>query len=194
MMSDFEILQDLFRDEALASVEYDEHGKRVIFLKEPGNQGQSAYSLEIRQVPDDIIAFKADDFPPPKSIFINNKGECKRADFVIIASNAKANWIVYIEMKSGGGGLQRKIEQQLRGAACLVAYCRAIGHKFWKEPKFLERKNYKQRFVSIKNIGIPKQPTWLWPKSGLHDTPENMLKISAPSKGQLYFNKLVGKP
>ena len=78
MISDFEILQDLIRDEALASIEYDQYGKRVIVLKEPGNQGQLEYSLKIRKVPDDIIAFKADDFPAPKSIFKNSRGECKR--------------------------------------------------------------------------------------------------------------------
>ena len=192
MMPDFEILQELFRDEALASIECDVHGKRVVILKEPGNQGQSAYSLKIRKVPDDIVAFKADAFPSPKNIFKNSKGECKRADFVIIASAAKVNWIIYIEMKRGNTGSGKEIKQQLRGAQCLVAYCRAIGQEFWQKPNFL-KKNYKQRFISIKNIGISKRPIWLWPKSGLHDTPENMLKISAPSKGQLYFNKLVGK-
>jgi len=191
-MSDFEILQELVREEALATVEY-EHGKRVIVLKEPGNPGQSVYSLKIRKVPEDIIAFKADDFPAPNSIFKNSKGECKRADYVVIASSDRAKWIVYIEMKKGNAGSGKEIKQQLRGAECLVAYCRAIGQEFWQEPKFLES-NYKHRFISIKQIGIQKRPTWTAPKSGLHDTPEDMLKISAPPKGRLWFDKLVGKP
>lgn len=190
-MSDFDILRDLIREEALASVE-DEYGKKTIVLKESSNQ--SEYSLKIRNVPDDVIAFKADNFPPPSSIFKNSKGECKRADFVVIACNDKAKWIVHIEMKGGNTGSGKEIEQQLRGALCLVTYCRAIGQEFWQEPKFLEQKNYQQRFISVKNIGIQKKPTWISPKSGWHDTPENMLKINAPTRGVLQFNRLVGKP
>ena len=192
-MSDFDILRDLIRDEALASVE-DEYGKEIIVLEEPGNQQQSAYSLKIRNVPDDFIAFKIDAFPAPKKIFKNDKGECKRADFVIIASDNKVNWIVHIEMKGGNTGSGKEIKQQLRGALCLVTYCRAIGQEFWQEPKFLEQKNYQQRFISVKNIGIQKKPIWIPPKSGWHDTPENMLKINAPTRGILQFNRLVGKP
>ena len=192
-MSDFDILRDLIRDEALASVE-DEYGKEIIVLEEPGNQQQSAYSLKIRNVPDDFIAFKIDAFPAPKKIFKNDKGECKRADFVIIASDNKVNWIVHIEMKGGNTGSGKEIKQQLRGALCLVTYCRAIGQEFWQEPKFLEQKNYQQRFISVKNIGIQKKPTWIPPKSDWHDTPENMLKINAPTRGILQFNRLVGKP
>ena len=190
-MSDFDILRDLIQEEALASVE-DEYGKKTIVLKESSNQ--SEYSLKIRNAPDDVIAFKADDFPPPNSIFKNSKGECKRADFVVIASDDKSKWIVHIEMKSGKTGLGREIEQQLRGARCLVAYCRVIGQEFWQESKFLEQKNYQQRFISVKEIGIQKKPTWTPPKSGRHDTPENMLRINAPARGVLQFNRLVGKP
>ena len=189
-MSDFDILRDLVREEALASVE-DEYGKKTIVLKESSNQ--SEYLLKIRNVPDDVIAFKADDFPPPNSIFKNSKGECKRADFVVIASDEKAKWIVHIEMKSGNTASGREIEQQLRGARCLVAYCRAIGQEFWQEPNFLEEKNYQQRFISVKNIGISKRPTRQRSKSGQHDTPENMLKIDGLAKGRLQFNRLVGR-
>lgn len=192
-MSDFDILRDLIRDAVLASVEC-EYEKKTIVLEEPGDQQQSAYSLKIRNVPDAFIAFKVDAFPAPKKIFRNDKGECKRADFVIIASDDKVNWIVHIEMKGGNIGLKKEIVQQLRGARCLVAYCRAIGREFWQEPNFLAEKNYQQRFVSVKNIQMPKQPTRLGPKSGQHDTPENMLKLNGVANGRLQFNKLVGKP
>ena len=191
MISDFKILRDLIRDDALASTQY-QYGKKTIVLKEPGNQRQSAYSLKIRNVPDDIIAFKADAFPPPKRIFKNSKGECKRADFVVIASSHEANWIVYIEMKSGKAGSEYEIKRQLLGARCLVAYCCAIGQGFWREPQFLQEKNYQQRFISVRNIGIPKRQTWTAPKSGQHDTPKRMLKINAPPKGALDFRRLVG--
>ena len=191
-MSDFDILRDLIKTEALALAE-DEYNKKIIVLEESGNQ-QPEYSLKIRNVPDDIIAFKADAFPPPNNIFKNSKGECKRADYVVIASDNRANWIVHIEMKSGKGDSKKEVEQQLRGAQCLVAYCRAIGQEFWQESEFLEKKNYQQRFISIKNIGVAKRETLIEPKSGRHDMPERMLKISASTKGNLEFRKLVGKP
>lgn len=191
MMYDFDILQDLIQDDALALAE-DEYNKKIIVLKESGNQ-QPEYSLKIRNVPDDIIAFKADAFPPPNNIFKNSKGECKRADYVVIASDDRANWIVHIEMKSGKGDSEKEVEQQLRGAQCLVAYCRAIGQEFWQEQNFLEKKNYQQRFISIKNIGVAKRETLIEPKSGQHDMPERMLKINAPANSNLQFKRLVGK-
>ncbi len=170
--------------------------KKTVVLKEPGNQQQSAYSLQIRNAPDNTIAFKADAFPPPKSIFKNSKGECKRADFIVIAHTDKANWIVYIEMKSGKGGSKNEIIQQLLGAQCLVAYCRAIGRGFWREPQFLQEKDYQQRFIRVRSIStrIPKRPTRTPPESGQHDTPERMLKINAPAKNTLEFRQLVGTP
>lgn len=62
-MSDFEILRNLIREEAQALVEY-EYNKKTIVLQEPGDGRQPAYSLKIRNSPDEIIAFKADAFPP----------------------------------------------------------------------------------------------------------------------------------
>ena len=190
-MSDFEILRNLIREEVQALVEY-EYNKKTIVLQEPGDRRQPAYFLKIRNSPDEIIAFKADAFPPAKVIFRNSRGECRRADFILIASDDRANWIVYIEMKSGNTGSETAIEQQLRGAQCLVAYCRAIGQEFWKSPRFLKKTNYRQRFVSVKNIGIDKRPTRIPPPSGSHDAPERMLKFNAPAKGVLQFKSLVG--
>ena len=190
-MSDFEILKNLIRNETRALVEC-EYNKKAIVLQEPGNRRQPAYSLKIRNLPDEIIAFKADVFPPATVIFRNRRGECKRADYVLIGSDRKANWIVHIEMKRGNTDSDSEIVQQLRGAQCLVAYCRAIGHRFWQEPRFLEEKKYTQRFVSVKNIGINKRETLVRPKSGHHDAPERMLKINAPAKCSLEFRSLVG--
>ncbi len=46
----------------------------------------------------------SDVFSSPKKIFKNTKGECKRADFVIIAKGEKGSWIIYIEMKRSNYG------------------------------------------------------------------------------------------
>ena len=191
-MTDFDILRDLIREKALAPVEESQYGKKIIVLKESGKQQGSGYSLSIGNLPDEVIAFKADLFPAPNEIFQNTKKECKRADFVLVASNNKKNWIVYIEMKSGNTASQADIQAQLRGAQCLVAYCRSIGQAFWREPKFLQEKNYRQRFISVKNISINKKPTLPPPRSRSWNTPENMKKFNGSSKRPLPFSHLVG--
>ena len=182
MMDDFDILRELFKENALARVEKDE-----IILEEQNNQ--SSYTLNITRAPYDTIAFKADMFPAPGNIFKGDRGECKRADYVIFTREDGRKRIVYVEMKEGTGGTNRDIELQLRGAKCLVAYCRAIVQEFWKENRFLE--NYAERFVSVRNIRIDKRPT-RGLKTPVHDAPEKMLRLTAP-KGILQFNELVSK-
>ena len=187
-MSDLDILRELIRDDALVSIQKSTYNKQVLVLEEMSEQRN--YDLQIHNIPNEIIAFKADKFPPPKAIFNDYKRECKRADFIIIANTPKHNWIIYIEMKAGMTTSASEIVQQLKGAECLIAYCRAIGRAFWLEQGFLNENDYQQRFVSIKNIRLNKQPTRNGHKSGKHDKPENMLKINSPGK-KLQFNKLV---
>ena len=190
MMSDFEILKDLIRDEALITVE-DEYGKKTLILEETDNQPGEEYILKIRDLPSDFIAFKADLFPPPKRIFKNTKSECKRADFVVIASDQNQNWIVYIEMKYGKVKSNNDVRDQLRGSQCLVSYCRAIGKEFWKKRDFLKKENYQQCFISVKNVGMPKRQTQPKIDPSRNDTPERMRTIDSPPKGRVPFFKLV---
>ena len=133
-MDEFEMLYDLLREEALAPVENLRGRPKTITLEESDQQG---YVLKLLGTPNDTIAFKADKFPPPECIFENSRHECKRADYVVIARHRNRKWIVYIEMKSGKGKTA-EIKQQLRGAKCLVTYCRAIVREFWEEHGFLQ--------------------------------------------------------
>lgn len=190
-MDDMDILRNLIRKEVIIEpVTNAPQSKQYLIL--PEKSGQQSYDLKIRNIPDESIAFKVDTFPAPKAIFQCDNGECKRADFVIVTSTSKSNWIVYIEMKSGNTATTKEIEQQLQGAECLVEYCRAIGRAFWKEPEFLSENDYKQRFVSIKNVlASKKQPTRKSRRTGEHDKPERMLKISSPPLQGLQFGKLV---
>ena len=190
MKSDLDIIQNLIRNEALVTVQKDQYANNFLELKEPPSEKQPEYKIEISKVPNDAIAIKSDAFHPPKEIFKNSKGECRRADFVIIASSEKKNWIIYIEMKHRNPSSESEIIQQLKGAECFIDYCRSIGRVFWQKPKFLDEKNYEQFFISVKNIGINKKPS-KEKKSALHNRPENMLKISAPSKKELQFNSLI---
>jgi len=188
-MDDMDVLRKLIREKALVSVE-NRHGKNAVKLQQ-SNDKQQGYAIEISNAPDEIIAIDLDTyFPPPKCIFKGDKGENKRADFVLFATNGDKNWIVYIEMQQGSSKLREEIKKQLKGAQCFVVYCRAVGEIFWGETKFLQKKRWKQRFVSIKNISINKKPTRHNPEK-LHDEPEKFLTINAPRRNRLQFHELV---
>lgn len=138
----------------------------------------------IRNIPDDAIVIKADVFSTG-NIFRGKKGECKRADFVIISPGKKH--ILYIEIKKRSdewGG----IVKQLMGAQCFIRYCRDIGRTFWNERDFLS--GYRSRFISIGHTSISKRKTRITRQQKRHDTPENAMKIDWPI--YLQYNRLVG--
>ena len=170
MMSDKEILSELFCKSAMIPLE-NEHGKPIIKLQEVGVKGSVTY---IRNIPSDAIVIKADDFPAPKTFFKGDKGECKRADFIIISEEQKV--ILYVELKAGEKDASH-IVKQLKGAYCVVAYCKEIGKQFWNQDTFLD--GYVHRFVGMVNLSVGKKPSRHKSKS-LHDSPESFLKISSP--------------
>jgi hypothetical protein len=182
-MSDLDILRQMIKD-SVRLQPVDHHRKKMIELTEPQHPNSS---VTISGLPDDTIVIKADAFGSPGTVFNGLHGECKRADFVIIADNGDKKMILCIEMKAGKGGSEKEIIQQLAGARCFVVYCREIGRLFWNTPDFLN--GYKYRFASIKNISIAKQPTRLEKQRQINDRPESMLKISG--KRSLQFNQLA---
>lgn len=187
-MPDLDILRELVQEDSLVSAESDVNGRRVLILEE--NKAQPAYAITIFNVPYDAVAVKVDDFPPPA--FKGSRGERKRADFVIFAQTPEQNWIVYMEMKGGRVRSEKDVVHQLMGAQCVVSYCRAVGRVFWdRGANFLEEHEYQQRFVSVKEIGMNKRPTWGTNRNGRHDTARNMRKIVAPGNGRIRFQRLI---
>jgi hypothetical protein len=198
-MSDIAILKKMIKETARVPLEGKDN-KKIVILKETatvpleGNnkkkviKKEQEYSVAIHGMPndDEVIIIKADTFSSPDKVFQGNNGECKRADFVIIANTDKKKVILCIEMKAGKAD-NTKIIQQLKGAQCFVAYCREIGQLFWNNPNFL--KDYEYRFISIKDISISKKPSRT--NTAIHDRPEQMLKISSPK--YLKFNHLLEK-
>jgi hypothetical protein len=184
-MSDIAILREMINSTATVSVEEDNNKKRVELTEPP----PANYSITIHGMPDkdEVIIIKADAFSSPNAVFKGDRGECKRADFVIIADRSNKKVILCIEMKAGKGGSEAEIIQQLKGAQCFVGYCREIGQLFWNQQDFL--KDYEYRFVSIRDISISKRPTRTPPKSANHDRPDRMLKISSPH--YIQFNHLI---
>lgn len=169
-MSDMKILSELLHKSALITLE-NEYGKPMIKLEEP--EVKDSVSC-IRNAPSDAIVIKADEFPTPKSFFKGDKGECKRADFIIISAAKKV--ILYVEMKSGTKTASH-IVNQLKGASCVVTYCKEIGRQFWNQSTFLE--DYEHRFIGIVNLSVSKKPS-RYKKKPIHDTPETFLKVSSP--------------
>ncbi len=185
-MGDIAILKEMLNDDVKVPLE-ERHHKKQVTLAEPA---PANYSVTLYGMPneDEVIIIKADAFTSPNTVFKGEHGECKRADFVIIADTEKIKVILCIEMKAGKGGTQANIINQLKGALCFVAYCREIGQQFWNQPDFLS--NYEYRFVSIRDISIPKKPTRNKSKQqGIHNFPEQMLKITSPN--YLHFNHLM---
>lgn len=188
-MPDLAVLYELVKEEAQVPLTTTSYGKQTVVLQESTPRGDIQYSIEIRGVPNDAIVIKTDRFPAPDRIFTCQRGECKRADYVIVAYSDKGNFILHIEMKKGRGRF-RDIVDQLKGSACFLSYCRDIGRRFWQQPDFLGS-GYKHRFVTIREIGTDRRPTVEKPQSGLHDSPENPLKIGG--KVHLHFRELVLK-
>ncbi|HIK12481.1 MAG TPA: hypothetical protein IGS52_19855 [Oscillatoriaceae cyanobacterium M33_DOE_052] len=184
-MSDIAILKEMINQSATVPL-LDKYGKKQVILREPA---PANYAVTIYGMPndDDVIIIKADAFISNKAFFQGKQGECKRADFVIIADTGQKKVIVCLEMKWGKGGTEAEIIHQLKGAQCLVTYCREIGRSFWNLPNFM--KDYVYRFVSIRDISIAKKPTRSPSNTPTHDRPDKMLKISSPH--HLTFDSLI---
>jgi hypothetical protein len=185
-MSDIAILKKMIKEDATVPLE-EKNGKNIVTLIEPDLPD---CCVTIHKMPhnNDVIIIKADKFKSPDTVFIGSKGECKRADFVIIADTDTKKVILCIEMKmKTETSTEKKIIEQLKGAKCFATYCQKIGKEFWAQPTFLD--SYVYRFVTIRNINIHKRPT-REKQTLTHDGPERVLKISSP-KG-LQFDRLIG--
>lgn len=179
-MRDKDILRELLLDACIVPLE-NEYGKPIVKLEEVGVEGAVAC---IRNIPGDVIAIKADAFPAPKGFFKGDKGECKRADFILISEERKV--VLFVELKAGKQQ-ELHIVRQLKGAACLLAYCKEIGKKYWGRDEFLD--GYAHRYIGMVNLSISKKPT-RHQKTSVHDTPENFQRVSSPH--HLQFKVLAG--
>lgn len=175
-MNDFKLLQMLFGNK-LIKAKSGLYDKYCIELKEES----SDYSITILNTPQDAVAIKTDSFPDLQSFFncSSDKGQCKRADFVIIVDKK----LVFIEL-SKGKKQENEVIQQLKGAQCVIEYCRYISAKFYDYESFL--KGYHSCFVSIYNVGANKRGSRVPSKE--NHMPCKFLRISAPH--HLIFNSL----
>ncbi len=170
-MSDLEILEELFHPEARILVE-NYHGKGRATLVEPSCPESQ---VTIYGLPLNSIILKVDLFDAPRKVFRNQRGECKRADYAIIAPHTNITIIVHLEIKSSTE-LKRERIRQLKGALCFMEFCRAVGREFWDEKLFLNR--VRHRFVSFTYTSAAKRMTVIPPETKIHDRPDQPLCIS----------------
>jgi hypothetical protein len=186
-MDDFEILNLMIKEEAKVKLSDSGSSKPKVVLTEA-----DLYAVTILGMPDreNVIIIKGDAFEAPKQIFNGKYGECKRADFMIIARlDERRKYVIYIEMKARvTTSKEKEIIQQLQVTQCFFKYCEEIGKVFWETPNFLS--GYKSRFVSFRNIGLNKRPT-RDKVATIHDRPDRMLKLNSAKFVQ--FNQLIGK-
>ncbi len=93
-MSDLKIMEQLIKDSAKTSLQV-KYNKTYVELIEEGITDP----VTIVGIPSDSVVIKIDSFWAPDYIFSGTKGECKRADYIIIADNNGKKRIIYIEMK-----------------------------------------------------------------------------------------------
>lgn len=183
-MTEIEIINELIKTSAKISLE-EKYGRAFVKLTEPQ---ASDSSVTINGIPSDAVVIKADVFRSPEGIFVGSKGECKRADYIIIADTGQKKHLLYIEMKRTTSS-KTDIIAQLAGAECFIRYCQAVAAWFWKQPSFLSA--FQPRFVYFGHTGsIRKKRTREVRRSPIHDKPEKMLAIHWP--GHVEYNKLVG--
>lgn len=188
-MSDRDILEQMIKSEARIGL-HEKGGSKSVVLKEPQNPRTK---VEILGMPPDSVVIKTDMFGSPDSLLNDKMGIRKRADYAIIS--AKRKCILYVEMKKSNKK-RKHIVSQLRGAKCVVAYCREVGRIFWNEESFLL--GYQDRYISVGHTSTQYKKTRMntsrskgrdTPKA-MHDVPERAMKV-----GHLYplpFDKIAG--
>lgn len=181
---DLNILDQMIQDSAKVLLTTSYNKNQVILTETHGVN----YQVTIKNIPKNTLVIDSDRFPAPKDFFQGNHGECKRADYIIVSDEENRKFMIFIEMKAGKGDNQ-EIIKQLKGSEALMTYCQKIGQLFWHKSNFLD--GYDARFISLKNINLPKRTTREKANPQPCDRPENMLKIGSPNT--LVFNKLIGK-
>ena len=191
-MSDIEILKELLDQSMLISLQEKQEGSRTKYfaiLEE--TQDNYAVTVEEMPNPNEVIIVNVDKFKVIPKVFKGDKGESKRADFVIIANTHFEKIILIIELKKTKKS-RDWIMKQLIGAKCFILYCQALVKNFWNKQDFLE--GYDYRFITIGHITTDKRRTQTnkkdqTQKAQIHDSPEKMLKIK--STNSLKFERLI---
>ncbi|MBF0302147.1 MAG: hypothetical protein HQK73_03835 [Desulfamplus sp.] len=183
-MSDMKVLKEMLNNSALVKIEKHYSTCKTTLIEPQCNDS----SVEISFIPENAVVLKIDNFPAPASLFNGKRGECKRADYAIIAQSDGKKRVLFIELKRIKDS-KNEIIQQMKGSTCCYHYLQEIGKHFWNKPDFLN--GFEFRYISFGHTSVRKQRTRITKDSlKKHDSPENMMKIDWPSN--IRFNHLAG--
>lgn len=186
LVNDIQILREMLSPDVQVALQSGQ-GRSSVQLTDL----QSHTTVEIKGLPHNSIVIRAEDFKNPLTIFNGSKGECKRADFVIVSNDERERkWVVCIETQEMDSKKAWHVIQQLKGAYCFVSYCKCIGKSFWELDGFLD--DYQYRFVSIVELNFNRSKRRTQPfhsRGQLHNRPEIFLKISRSPT--VHFHKLI---
>ena len=186
LVNDIQILREMLNPDAQVTLQSGQ-GKPSVQLTDL----QSGATVEIKGLPHNSLVIRAEDFENPLTIFNGQKGERKRADFVIVSNDEnEKRWIVCIETQESDSKKAWHITQQLKGAYCFINYCKCIGKSFWELDAFLD--DYDYRFVSIVDINFNQSRRRIQPfdpAGELHNRPDVFKKLS--QRSTIYFSKLI---
>ena len=185
-MNDIEILQEMLSSRTRVPLQQD---GSWFFVELEDRQAKT--NVKIKNIPHNSIVIRADTFEFRHPVFAGSKDEGKRADFVIVSNENGKKWMICIEIKRGNIQ-QSEVTAQLRGARCVMDYCKSIGKEFWAAKGFLS--DYEYRFVGIARLSIQNQPTRTYTpniesQGELHSRPDVFLQILGSS--DLSFHNLI---
>jgi len=173
----------MIHDDARLSLE-SKYSKPSILLIEDSSPDSC---VEIAGLPDNAIVIKIDAFSDPGHFFCNERGECRRADFAIVAEEGSKKRVLIIELKRTNAQ-GNHLTQQFKGARCVMAYCEEVARQFYDCKELLH--GFEYRYVSFCRTNIRKTKTRIKQNSNNHNKPHRFLKISHPSRVE--YNHLVG--
>jgi len=145
MSKDIDKLKELIHPCAIVVQEIGRYGDQMVVLREAK---EPCSEVRVDGIPADTIVFNLDDnFDPPERIFVGNKGECCRSDFIFI-SDSDYKVVVCAELKKSKDDACH-IKNQLNGATAFVGYCKKILKQFWKYDFRIE--DYEFHYVAFQN-------------------------------------------
>lgn len=173
---DFEVLQELLREDMLIFPHVGDDGKFWLELTDPENP---ASLVTLRGLLPDTVAVKSDKFSWVTRCFCSSKGEAKRSDYILFCASESERWIVFMEIKASPLSATRShIVDQLKGSRCFFEYLRFTGRMFWGIPDFLS--GYEERYVAFPNTvrSGRKRGTGFGRSEGVvHDNAEKYLRM-----------------
>ncbi len=178
-------LKELFAESLYVST-FLEYGRNCVRLKET-RKNAGLRDVTIRDLPTNSIVLNIDKFAQPKTLFKGKMGECKRCDYILLLTGEKQKILLFVEMKSGRFN-KAEVQQQFKGAECVIDYCEAVLERFHGQNGLL--KSYEKRFVIFYKPSLAKRPTQPFARPVKNDSPETALKYPSPHNPSL--KKLLG--